>query len=148
DETTAEQRYPQFESNIRQQINESIAILESHSSEDAKDLINIQFQAVSHLIAHPKYFIYAGFHALCTDDLNDKKRQALDLYKRALQIDSQDFIAHYNTVPCHVENKQISINQAIQALDEAIRLLNIEIEIRKMLEIFHDPPTPDDGETE
>ncbi|CAF2741894.1 unnamed protein product [Rotaria sp. Silwood2] len=147
DETTAEQRYPHFESNIRQQINESIAILESYSSEGAKDLINIQFQAVSHLIVHPKYFIYAGFHALCTDGLNDKKGQALKLYKCALQIDSQDFIAHYNTVPCHIENKQISIKQAIQALDEAIRLLNIEIEIRKMLEIFHDPPTPDDGET-
>ncbi|CAF4120117.1 unnamed protein product [Rotaria sp. Silwood2] len=145
DEATAERRYSKFETEIQKRMMDSIAILNNHSSEDAQNLINVQFQAVSQLIVHPKYFMYAGFHAFCTDNVNDRKSQALTLYRRALGIDPHDFIAYYNTVPCHIENSQTSVDTAIQAMNEAIRLLNQEIETRKILEIFHDPPMSDEG---
>ncbi|CAF3584208.1 unnamed protein product [Rotaria sordida] len=147
DEATTKQRYREFEADIQKRMHDSIAILDNHSSEDVENLINAQFQAVSRLIVHPKYFIYAGFHAFCTDKVNDRKGQALTLYRHALDIDPHDFIAHYNTVPCHIGNSQASIDRAIQAMNEAIRLLNQEIETRKLLEIFHDPPTTEEGTT-
>ncbi|CAF4011267.1 unnamed protein product [Rotaria sordida] len=147
DEATTKQRYREFEADIQKRMHDSIAILDNHSSEDVENLINAQFQAVSRLIVHPKYFIYAGFHAFCTDKVNDRKGQALTLYRHALDIDPHDFIAHYNTVPCHIGNSQASIDRAIQAMNEAIRLLNQEIETRKLLEIFHDLPTTEEGTT-
>ena len=147
DEATAERDYSQFELDFQKRMKDSINILKNHSSEDAQNFTNAQFQAVSHLIVHPKYFISAGFHAFCIDNVNNRKQQALTLYSRALDIDPHDFIAHYNTVPCHIEDSQASVNRAIQAIDEAIRLLNQEIETRKLLEIFHDPPTSDEGTT-
>ncbi len=145
-ETEAEQSFPRFEKQIEKQMKESIAILDRDSFENDNDLIKSSFQAVSHLIVHPKYFIYAAFHALCTDGMDDNRQEALNLYKRALEIDSEDFVAHYNTVPCYIKNNQTSITSAIQAFDQAITLLNVEIEIRKLLEIFHDPPTSDENE--
>ncbi|CAF4014085.1 unnamed protein product [Rotaria sordida] len=147
DEATTKQRYREFEADIQKRMHDSIAILDNHSSEDVENLTNAQFQAVSRLIVHPKYFIYAGFHAFCTDKVNDRKGQALTLYRHALDIDPHDFIAHYNTVPCHIGNSQASIDRAIQAMNEAIRLLNQEIETRKLLEIFHDLPTTEEGTT-
>lgn len=147
DERTAERRYSEFEKDVRQRMSDSIAILKEQPSDDAQHLINAQFRAVSKLIVHPKYFMYAGFHAFCADHVSDRKRQALDLYRRALGIDPDDFIAHYNTVPCHISDRQASVNSAIEAMDAAIRLLNQEIETRKMLEIFHDPPMPGEGST-
>ncbi|CAF1327610.1 unnamed protein product, partial [Didymodactylos carnosus] len=111
---------------------------------EAKDRLLV----LSHLIVHPKYFIYAGFHALCTNDIDDTREVALGLYKRALEIDSEDFSAHYNTIPCYIKNNQRPINEAIQVFDRAIKLLNVAIETRKLLEIFHDPPISDDSETQ
>ncbi|UJR19672.1 hypothetical protein I4U23_022807 [Adineta vaga] len=94
-------------------------------------------EAKDRLLFHPKYFIYAGFHALCSDGMYDNRQEAL-------KIDSEDFIAHCNTVPCYIniKNNQTSISDAIQAFDRAIELLKTEIEIRELLEIFHDRPTP------
>jgi hypothetical protein len=143
-ESTAGQRFPQFRKQIEKRMSASIAILDRDSSKYDKDLIETSFQAVSNLILHPKYFIYAGFHALCMKNI---KKVALDLFNRALEIDSEDFIAHYNTVPCYIENTQTSINKAIQVFDRAIKLLNAEMETRKLLEIFHDPPASDESGT-
>lgn len=70
----------------------------------------------------------------------EKKQRTLSLYQRALQIDNQDFIIHYNTVLCYIENNQNSISQAIQAFNKSIGLLNNDIERRKLLQIHDDCP--------
>ncbi len=145
DQTTAERSYSNFESYIRGRLNDSTAVLNNSSFENTENFINLQFEAVSRLIVHPKYFIHAGFHAFCAVNVNDRKQQALKLYRRALGIDPHDFIVHYNIVPCYIENNQSSINEAIKNFNDAIRLLKEEIDIRKLLEIFHDPPMSEDG---
>ncbi|CAF1367499.1 unnamed protein product [Rotaria sordida] len=163
-ENIAEQCFPKFATDIQQRLDASIITLKhnvslendrllSVMSQDLKQsraqyLADLQCEAVSHLIAHPKYFIYAGFHAMCMNELSDKRERALKLYERALQLDDQDFIAHYNTIPCHIANNQSSINRVIRALDETLCLLHLEIETRKLIQIFYDPPTSQDSTTQ
>ena len=140
DQATVERNYSNFESYIIQQLNNSIAVLNNSSFVNTEYFMNLQFEAVSRLIVHPKYLIHAGFHAFCVGNVNYRKQQALKLYRHALHIDPHDFIVHYNIVPCYIENNQCSIKKAIKNFNEAIRLLRDEIDMRKLLEIFHDPP--------
>jgi tetratricopeptide (TPR) repeat protein len=162
-ENSAEQNFPKFAANIQQRLDECIQILKQPKPQvsysyllgwkqnceeilSANQLADVQCQAISQLIVHPKYLIHAGFHAMCMNTLVDKKERALKLYERALQLDEQDFLVHYNTVPCYIKDNQTSVNRAIQALDKALELLSYEIEIRKFIQIFHDPPATDDGQ--
>ncbi|CAF4581916.1 unnamed protein product [Rotaria sp. Silwood1] len=163
-ENTAEQSFSKFATDIQQRLDAAITTLKHNVSFEndrslfimlqdqkrsrAQYLADLQCEAVSKLIAHPKYFIYAGFHAMCMNELSDKRERALKLYERALELDDQDFIAHYNTIPCHIANNQSSINRVIQALDETLRLLHLEIETRKLIQIFHDPPMSQNTKTE
>ncbi|CAF4142001.1 unnamed protein product [Rotaria sp. Silwood2] len=163
-ENTVEQCFPRFATDIQQRLEASITILKRNvlfendrslftmpqdlKQSRAQYLADLQCEAVSQLIAHPKYFIYAGFHAMCMNELSDKRKRALKLYERAIELDDQDFIAHYNTIPCYIANSQSSIDRVIQELDETLRLLNREIETRKLIQVFHDPPMSQDIKTE
>jgi tetratricopeptide (TPR) repeat protein len=139
--STANQQFPIFANDIRQRLELSIATMkQTFPSEEshADNLANAQCNALRQLIVHPKYFIFAGVEMMCMKNVNERKKRALSLYQRALELDNQDFIIHYNTVLCYIENNQNSINKAIQAFDTAIGLLNNEIERRKLLQIHDD----------
>lgn len=143
-EMDIEVRFTTFAEHIQQQLDQSVHILkQSTSSEDER--VYHQFAAVKHLITHPKYLIEAGFHAMCMNHLGDNRTQALAFYQHAIQLDKHDFIAYYNMIPCYIDNDQGSINQAIHVLQQSIRLLDHEIEIRRCIEIFHYPSMSEDS---
>ena len=67
---------------------------------------------------------------LCMKDVFHGEHRALQLYQKALAIDNQDFVVHYNMVLCYIRN-----NQAIEKLNAALGLLDEEIERLKLLQI-------------
>ena len=148
-ENMIEGNFPKFSDTIQKKLNAAIRVLKSPptstsvhpwlpyhivNNHPAEESVNIQYQAICELIDFPKYLIHAGFHCMCMNHLMTKKEKALTLYNRALQLDEEDFLVHYNVVPCHIENDQRSTAQAIQSLDRAVELLTREIETRKMLQ--------------
>ncbi|CAF3721548.1 unnamed protein product [Rotaria sp. Silwood1] len=153
--STANQRFSAFANELQQKLDISIATMKqtlsqsSHSVDflrneeqsRAERIAKAQCNALCQLIAHPKYFIFAGIHILCMNDLIERKQYALLLYQRAADLDNQDFIVHYNMIYCYIKNNQNSINQAIQELEIALALLSKEIERRTLLQVHDDSST-------
>ncbi|CAF3180932.1 unnamed protein product [Rotaria sp. Silwood2] len=155
DSSTANQRFPAFANELQQKLEISITTMKQtlsqsfHSAHFLKNeeqsrtehIAKAQCDALRQLIAHPKYFIFAGIQILCMNDLIERKQYALSLYQRAADLDNQDFIVHYNMVYCYIKNNQNSINQAIQELEIALALLSKEIERRTLLQVHDDSST-------
>ncbi|CAF3705788.1 unnamed protein product [Rotaria sp. Silwood1] len=162
EDTSIEQLYPQFETDIRQRLDAAVEILKQPNTsasisnnlsyinqyhlerERARSLVEMQCKVLRRLIVHPKYLIHAGFHVMCMNDMTNRKKEALKLYEQALTFDDQDFLIYYNIVPCCIDDSQQAIGQAKEYLQKALDFLAREVETRKLIQTFQNPSTEAD----